>query len=89
MQDVLDRYGAGIRVDRVQLLKADPPAQVLDAFRDVQAAATDKETLQNQALAYAGRVIPEARGEAEASCSGPRAIGSRRSPKQRGSRHAL
>ena len=66
VQDVLDRYGAGIRVDRVQLLKADPPAQVLDAFRDVQAAATDKETLQNQALAYAGRVIREARGEAEA-----------------------
>ena len=66
MQDVLDRYGAGIRVERVQLLKADPPAQVIDAFRDVQAAATDKETLQNQAFAYAGRVVPEARGEAEA-----------------------
>ena len=44
MQDVLDRYGAGIRVERVQLLKADPPAQVIDAFRNVQAAATDKET---------------------------------------------
>jgi membrane protease subunit HflK len=66
MQDVLDRYGAGIRVERVQLLKADPPAQVIDAFRDVQAAATDKQTLQNQAFAYAGRVVPEARGEAEA-----------------------
>jgi membrane protease subunit HflK len=66
LQEVLDRYGAGIRVERVQLLKADPPAQVLDAFRDVQAAATDKETLQNQASAYAGRVIPEARGEGEA-----------------------
>jgi modulator of FtsH protease HflK len=66
MQDVLDRYGAGIRVDRVQLLKADPPAQVIDAFRDVQAAATDKETLQNQAFAYAGRIVPEGRGEAEA-----------------------
>jgi len=66
MQEVLDRYGAGIRVERVQLLKADPPAQVIDAFRDVQAAATDKETLQNQAFTYAGRVIPEARGEGEA-----------------------
>ena len=66
MQDMLDHYGAGIRVERVQLLKADPPAQVLDAFRDVQAATTDKETLQNQAFAYAGRVIPEAHGEGEA-----------------------
>lgn len=70
MQDVLNRYGAGIRIDRVQLLKADPPTQVIDAFRDVQAAATDKETLQNQAFAYAGRIIPEARGEAEAILQG-------------------
>jgi membrane protease subunit HflK len=70
MQDVLNRYGAGIRVDRVQLLKVDPPAQVIDAFRDLQAAANDKETLQNQAFAYAGRMIPEARGEAEAILQG-------------------
>jgi membrane protease subunit HflK len=70
MQDVLNRYGAGIRVDRVQLLKVDPPAHVIDAFRDLQAAANDKETLQNQAFAYAGRMIPEARGEAEAILQG-------------------
>ena len=38
MQDVLDYYGAGIRVDQVQLQKVDPPTQVIDAFRDVQAA---------------------------------------------------
>jgi membrane protease subunit HflK len=65
MQDVLDHYGAGIRVDQVQLQKVDPPTQVIDAFRDVQAAATDKERLQNEAASYASRVVPEARGEAE------------------------
>ena len=65
MQDVLDRYGAGVRVDQVQLQKLDPPSQVIDAFRDVQAAATDKEKLQNEAFAYASRIIPEARGDAE------------------------
>ena len=65
MQELLDRYSAGIHVDRVQLLKIDPPTHVIDAFRDVQAAATDKEKLQNDALAYASRVIPEARGDAE------------------------
>ena len=65
MQDVLDLYGAGIRVDQVQLQKLDPPTQVIDAFRDVQAAATDKEKLQNEAFAYASRIIPEARGDAE------------------------
>jgi membrane protease subunit HflK len=65
MQGVLDHYGAGIRIDQVQLQKVDPPSQVIDAFRDVQAAATDKETLQNNASAYASRIVPEARGNAE------------------------
>lgn len=65
MQSVLDQYGAGVHVDQVRLQKADPPIQVIDAFRDVQAAATDKERLQNEAGAYASRIVPEARGEAE------------------------
>jgi modulator of FtsH protease HflK len=52
MQDVLDRYGAGISVDQVQLQKVDPPAQVIDAFRDVQAARADQERLQNEAGSY-------------------------------------
>ncbi len=65
MQEVLDSYGAGVSIDQVQLQKVDPPAQVIDAFRDVQAARADKERLQNEAGSYANRVIPEARGEAE------------------------
>jgi modulator of FtsH protease HflK len=65
MQDILDYYRAGIRVDQVQLQKVDPPAQVIDAFRDVQAARADQERLQNEAFSYANRVVPEARGEAE------------------------
>src|SRR6185436_5624681 len=65
MQDVLDHYGAGISVDQVQLQKVDPPTQVLDAFRDVQAARADQERLQNEAGSYANKVVPEARGDAE------------------------
>ena len=65
IQGVLDHYGAGIRVDQVQLQKIDPPTQVIDAFRDVQAAAADREKLKNDASTYASRVVPEARGEAE------------------------
>ena len=42
-----------------------PPAQVIDAFRDVQAASTDKERFQNEAASYANRIVPEARGDAE------------------------
>lgn len=64
IQRVLDSYGAGIRVVQVQLQRVDPPAQVIDAFRDVQAARADAERLQNEAQAYANRVVPEARGDA-------------------------
>ena len=64
MQTTLDAYGAGIRVTRVQMQKADPPAQVLSAYRDVQAARTDQDRMRNEALAYANRALPEARGGA-------------------------
>ncbi|MDQ0315289.1 FtsH protease activity modulator HflK [Amorphus orientalis] len=64
MQSTLDQYEAGIEVAQVQLQKVDPPQQVIDAFRDVQAARADQERLQNEANAYANRVVPEARGEA-------------------------
>ncbi|MFT0862101.1 FtsH protease activity modulator HflK [Ancylobacter sp. G4_0304] len=64
MQRTLDSYQSGILVTQVQLQKVDPPQQVIDAFRDVQAARADAERLQNEAQAYANRVVPEARGEA-------------------------
>src|SRR5262250_2031943 len=64
-QGVLDSYGAGVSIDQVQLQKVDPPTQVIDAFRDVQAARADKQRLQNEAGAYASKAVPEARGEAE------------------------
>jgi membrane protease subunit HflK len=64
MQSTLDNYGAGILVQQVQLQKVDPPTQVIDAFRDVQAARSDLERLQNEAETYANRVVPEAKGRA-------------------------
>ena len=64
MQRTLDSYKSGILVTQVQLQKVDPPSQVIDSFRDVQAARADGERLQNEAQAYANRVVPEARGEA-------------------------
>jgi membrane protease subunit HflK len=64
MQSTLDHYGAGIQVTQVQLQKVDPPAQVIDSFRDVQAARSDAERAQNEAQTYANRVVPEARGRA-------------------------
>jgi membrane protease subunit HflK len=64
MQKTLNAYGAGIVIQQVQMLKVDPPNEVIDAFRDVQAARADQERAQNEAQTYANRVIPEARGEA-------------------------
>jgi membrane protease subunit HflK len=64
MQTTLDHYGAGIQITQVQLQKVDPPSQVIDSFRDVQAARADLERAQNEAQTYANRVVPEARGKA-------------------------
>src|SRR3979490_2114850 len=64
MQKTLDSYGSGILVQQVQMQKVDPPAQVIDSFRDVQAARADLERLQNEAQTYANRVIPDAKGRA-------------------------
>ncbi|MEP9356716.1 FtsH protease activity modulator HflK [Xanthobacter sp. KR7-65] len=64
MQSVLNSYKAGVQITQVQLQKVDPPSQVIDAFRDVQAARADAERSQNEAQTYANRVLPEARGEA-------------------------
>ena len=63
-QSLLDEYESGIQITQVQTQKADPPDQVIDAFRDVQAARADMERAKNEAQAYQNDVIPRARGEA-------------------------
>ena len=64
-QAIMDQYKAGIEVTQVQLQKVDPPAQVVDAFRDVQRANADRERLRNEAESFRNDIIPRARGEAE------------------------
>jgi membrane protease subunit HflK len=64
MQKTLDTYRIGVTVTGVKMQNVDTPDQVRDAYRDVQAARADQETLRNQAEAYANKIIPEARGEA-------------------------
>ncbi|MES0825224.1 FtsH protease activity modulator HflK [Ruegeria sp. SCP11] len=64
IQSTMDSYDSGINIVRVNFDKADPPQDVIAAFRDVQAAAQERDRLQNVADAYANRVLAEARGEA-------------------------
>ena len=65
LQQLMVEYGTGILIDEVQLQKADPPAEVIEAFRDVQRAQADRERAQNEAEGFANDIIPRARGEAE------------------------
>ncbi len=65
LQRILDEYGLGVRISNVQLLRVDPPQEVIAAFRDVQAARADKEKSINEANTYRNQVLPRAGGEAE------------------------
>lgn len=63
-QQILDRYKAGVEITQVQLQKVDPPAAVVESFRDVQRANTDAERMRNEAEAYRNDIVPRARGDA-------------------------
>ncbi len=64
IQQTLDGYDAGINIVRVNLAKADPPREVIDSFREVQAAEQQRDRLEREADAYANQVLAGARGEA-------------------------
>jgi membrane protease subunit HflK len=64
IQATLDSYESGVRIIRLNLNRADPPQEVIDAFRDVQAAEQERDTLEKRADAYANQALASARGEA-------------------------
>ena len=64
VQTTLDSYDSGISIVRVNLLKSDPPKEVIDSFRAVQAAQQQRDQLQKEADAYANKVTAAARGAA-------------------------
>jgi len=65
IQRILDSYGAGIIVTQVALQNVGPPTQVVDAFRDVQAAGADRVTANNEAQKYYNTVTEGAKGQAQ------------------------
>lgn len=64
MQSVLDAYRSGILIQGVEIKKADPPAQVVDAFKEVTAAQQDAQSAVNRAQAWAQQLTARAQGEA-------------------------
>lgn len=63
IQGTLDSYVSGVNIVRLNFDRADPPREVIDAFRDVQAAEQERDTLEKRADAYANQVLAEARGQ--------------------------
>ena len=64
MQRILDSYGAGISVVEVQIRTANPPQEVVAAYRDLSNAEQDKDSAVNEANTYKNRVVNEAKGDA-------------------------
>ncbi|PXA93655.1 FtsH protease activity modulator HflK [Caulobacter sp. D5] len=65
MQQTLDRYNIGVRIEGVRIQVATTPAPVLDAFRDVQRAAQNAQSAANIARGEAATVIQQAKGYRE------------------------
>ncbi|MEZ5886591.1 MAG: FtsH protease activity modulator HflK [Paracoccaceae bacterium] len=67
IQSTLDSYDSGLHVVRVNFDRADPPREVIDAFKEVQSAEQERDRLQKEADAYSNKVVAGARGDAAAT----------------------
>lgn len=65
LQGYLDKYQTGLVVSKVNVIEAQPPKSVSEAFIDVVRAKEDKDRLINEAMTYANGIVPEARGKAQ------------------------
>ncbi len=73
IQEVLDKYGVGIKVENVRLQEVNPPDQVLAAFDDVNSALQDQQKITNQAQSYYNDIVPRAQGQASETVQEARA----------------
>jgi len=64
IQEALDKYQIGIKIENVRLQEVNPPDQVLAAFDDVNSSLQDKEKTINEALSYYNDIVPRAQGQA-------------------------
>ncbi len=65
MQEILDRYDAGIIIGLVQFQDVHPPQEVKAAFKDVNNAEEDKNRLIREAEGYLNQIVPVTRGKVE------------------------
>ncbi len=84
IQETLDRYGAGVEIQNVQLQDVEPPDEVKEAFADVASSEQDRERMVLEAQGYADQVVPLARGEAQELINTARAYRETRTQQARG-----
>ncbi len=83
-QRLIDRYRVGVQLANVNIESAQPPPEARDAFNDVASARADSARIVNEALGYAGDVVPKARGEASQSLEAAQAYRLRKINEARG-----
>jgi membrane protease subunit HflK len=62
LQSVMDEYKMGIEIIRVELQRVEPPASVIDSFRDVERAQAEQQSEKNKAEAYDRETRARTRG---------------------------
>ncbi len=65
MQETLDSYQMGIKIELVQLITVQPPGPVFDSFNEVNRAKQEQETAINEANQVYNKEIFRVQGEAE------------------------
>ena len=67
MQEVVNLYEMGLRIDQVQLKNVNPPKPVKASFDEVNEAQQERERMINVARGEYNKAVPQARGTAERS----------------------
>lgn len=65
LQEILDKYGIGVKIVRFQLTRSEPPEEVIGSFNELQTSKNDAEKEVNESYGYAGDIVPRARGQAQ------------------------
>lgn len=65
-QNILDTYQVGVTISNISIENVAPPAEVADAFDEVQRALQDEDRFQEEARQYANTLLGSARGQAAA-----------------------
>ncbi len=70
LQEVVNKYEMGLRIDQIQLKNVNPPKPVQASFDRVNEAQQERERMINVARGEYNKAVPKARGEADQRIQG-------------------